>query len=105
MTTKCGPCEESGNSLCTGDKANNIWFECGKCTLDSLTLDQVEFILMRNPKAKKDLLRITNDETLVEMAKTVKLVVDEIEDDLVPYNRINNPKQTLPYYYVFRGNL
>lgn len=100
------PCKKPGcPSLCTGDKNNNLWWQCGKCQLDLLTYDQVEFILQRNPNAKADLIRITNDPNLLLMAQEIKLLADDIEDNLVPYRMINNPKQTLPFYTLYGGNI
>jgi hypothetical protein len=103
----CEPCHCGGTapSLCTGDTNCNLWFEQGRCTLDQLTYEQVQFILMRNPHAKADLLRITNDPTLVRMAEEIGLFKDEIEDDKVPYDMVNNPKHTLPFYTLFRGSI
>lgn len=100
----CDPCRQGTETLCTGDLTNNIWFQCGKCQLDLLRYEQVEFILQRNPNAKSDLLRITNDPVLIQIAMETRMITDDIEDNLIPYRVINNPQQTLPFYYVFRGN-
>ncbi len=90
-------------SVCTGDCCNNVWIENGKCTLDNLTFDQVWFILGKNPRAKRDLLRITSDPQLIELANNTKLVVDELEDAKVPERLVN--KNTIPFYTVLRGNI
>lgn len=101
----CDPCRQGVESLCTGDIANNIWYQNGKCLLDNLRYEQVEFVLQRNPNAKPDLLRVTDDPTLLQIARESSLVISDIQDNLTPYRVINNPKQTLPFYYVFRGNI
>ena len=91
-------------TVCTGSWCDNIWVENGKCTLDNLTYDQVWFILSKNPKAKRDLLKITSDPTLIELANTTNLFVDELEDAKIPEKLIN--KNTLPLYSpVFMGSL
>jgi hypothetical protein len=102
---KCDPCNSGHASLCTGDLVDNIWYQDGVCKLDQLTYDQVEFVLLRNPDAKRDLLRVTSDPTLIQLAHETGLVADEIEDGMIAYRIINNPKQTLPFYTVLRGNI
>ena len=102
----CDPCNpEKKKSLCDGDCSKNIWFVNGKCKLDGLTYDQVYFVLQKNPNAKSDLLRVTTDPNLLELAKRSQLIADPIEDDNIPYKMINNPKNTLPFYTLFRGNM
>ncbi len=101
---KCN-CSEPRKTLCTGDTSKNIWFEKGKCRLDDLTYSTVIFILTRNRNAKSDLLRITSDPCLIDIANKTRLVVPQIEDDARAAARINNPAQTLPFYTLFRGNL
>ena len=99
----CNP--DCRQTLCTGDCSNNIWYQQGACKLDTLTYDQVYFVLERNPKAKKDLLRITNDPCLIELATNSNLIRDPIEDGESVARVINNPAQTLPFYTLFRGNM
>ena len=101
----CDNCRSAPGTLCDGDCADNIWFVNGKCLLDNLTYDQVYFVLQRNPNAKKDLLRVTTDRNLLELARQSRLIMDTIQDDMSPYRVINNPARTLPFYTLFRGNL
>lgn len=102
----CDACKSYSNtSLCDGDCEKNIWFVNGKCKLDELTFDQVYFILQRNPSAKKDLLRVTTNQELIQLATYSQLIKDPIEDDMRPYRLVNNPAQTLPFYTLFKGNL
>ncbi len=99
----CNP--DKKKSLCDGDCSNNMWFVKGQCRLDQLLYDQVYFILQKNPNAKHDLLKITTDEKLRWMANTTRLVQSTIQEDIRPYNVINNPRNTLPFYTLFRGNV
>jgi len=102
----CDPCNpDRVGTLCTGDCTNNIWFVNKKCKLDQLTYDQVYFILQRNPNAKADLLRVTNDPHLLELARNSQLIADQFQDNMTPYRVINNPARTLPFYTLFKGNL
>lgn len=102
----CDPCKSvASGTLCDGDCDKNIWYVNGKCKLDELTFDQVYFVLQRNPNAKSDLLRVTTNPELIQLATYSRLIKDQIEDDRTPYRVINNPAQTLPFYTLFKGNL
>lgn len=90
-------------TVCTGDKSNNIWFVNGKCKLDQLTYEQVQYILSRVPQAKKDLLRITTDPKLLDLANSTKPINQEALDDAAAVKRLH--RNTLPFYTVLRGNL
>lgn len=103
MNDPCNPNRKK--SLCDGDCVNNMWFVNGQCRLDQLLYDQVYFVLQKNPHAKRDLLRVTTDEILRWLANNTKLIQSEIQSDQRPYNVINNPKHTLPFYTLFRGNI
>jgi len=64
-------------TLCSGDiERPNVWFQkkpeyfhqgVGRCILDELTFAEVYTVLLRNPDAKRDLLRITHDPDLIEI--------------------------------------
>jgi len=121
----CDPCQRDPNreyspdspvnpdpnrcTLCTGDTRNNIFFNPrapgypGKCTLDELTYAQVSIILQRVPKAKEDLMRITDDPTLLTLARNLKLVEDPIDEDERMRKRMT--QNTLPFYTVLKGNI
>lgn len=96
--------DKTYSSLCSLDKTNNIWYVNNACRLDELTYGQVYYILVRNPDAKRDLLKITDDPALVALANQSSLMMDEKEDNAQSAARINNPKHTLPYYTLFKGN-
>jgi hypothetical protein len=98
----------NGCTVCTGDTSNNIWVQPGppgypgKCKLDLLTYEQVYCVLQRVPCAKADLLKITSDQCLVNLANSTQLVVPEKEDNAIAASRLM--RNSLPYYTVFRGN-
>ena len=104
MNWDCNP-DRQKTTLCTGNCENNIWFQNGKCRLDELTYDQVYFILQKNPSAKRDLYAVTVDPNLVTLANGTDLVEDVKEDELRAARIINNPKFTLPFYTLFKGNI
>jgi len=89
-------------TVCNLDTSNNIWYVNGQCKLDQLTYAQVYFVLIRVPGAKKDLLRITNDKYLVELANQSELIVPTLNGDQIAAKRIN--ANTLPFYDIMRGN-
>lgn len=95
-------------SLCQGDEKDNIFSVPrapgfpNRCILDELTFDQLYTVLLRNPNAKRDLLRITSDPLLISLANEVKLIADPLEDDKIVEKMING-KGTLPFYTQFRG--
>ena len=89
-------------TVCNGDTTNNVWFAGGKCKLDQLTFEQVYFVLQKNPKAKADLLRITTDPTLIQLANETRPINQDAIDDRRAEKIING--NTLPFYTVLRGN-
>ena len=101
--------------MCTGDiETPNVWFQkkpeyfhqgVGRCILDELTFGEVYTVLVRNPDAKRDLLRITDNEDLVILANNSRLMQDPIDADQRVTNVINKGKNSLPIYTLFRGNL
>lgn len=97
------------STVCTGDTSNNIWFEPGppgfpgKCKLDLLTYEQVIAVLQRVPCARRDLLRITTDPCLVELANKVPLLVPEQEENKAVADRLM--RNSLPFYTLLRGNI
>jgi len=99
----------SDETCCDLDITDNIWVEgvvdvpAGKrgiCMLDTLSRAQVIDILQRNPRAKKDLLRVTTDPELVELAQTVQLLQSTNQSD---DQTKQSARQGLPYYTLFAG--
>jgi len=102
-------------TLCSGDiRTPNVWFTppppgftqgVGRCILDELTFGEVYTVLIRNPDAKKDLLRITRDPDVVALANNSQLIQDPLDSDLRATNLINKGPNSLPFYTFFRGNI
>jgi hypothetical protein len=107
FSANCNPTPEC--TLCTGDKADNIWFVPrapgypGRCILDELTYEEVYEVLRRVPRAKADLIRITNDPTLLQLAQTTQLARSPQDEADMVQKRLN--RNTLPFYTLFRGNV
>jgi hypothetical protein len=111
MSEDC-PCEdETKPSLCDCDKQKNLWFEgentekgIGCCLLDTMTEEQVIYTLTHNPFAARDLLKITTNARLRELAETVGLLpsMPEGDRDQAEVNR-NQEAGANPFYAYFRG--
>lgn len=104
-------CDEPVPCKCDGDRTNNLWVEGGDpskgtgiCLLDTLTLPQVVYSLQHNPRAAADLLRVTSDPTLRELAITVPLLstVNETDAEQAELNR-HDEAGAIPFYAIFRG--
>lgn len=94
--------------------SKNVWVErgCspndvtapGVCMLDTMTDAQIIYSLERDDQARADLLTVTSDPHLIELANTVpKLPTPEqtdVEQALV--NQPHNPG-SIPLYAIFRG--
>ncbi len=100
--------EPNCSTKCNLDTRDNIWYvsdqpgyDC-KCKLDQMTYGQVIDVLEHVPYSARALMRITDDPCLLLLARTIKLILPEQEDNAIAANRIN--KNTLPYYTLFRGN-
>ena len=101
----CAPeCEGPPPTLCDGDTTNNEWVDGNGsiCLLDSMSLDQVVYVLQRNPKARDDLKRVTTCEELHELVDKVPPLPTKQEDDSLQSSF--NTGDCLPYYTIFRGN-
>jgi hypothetical protein len=97
---QCNP--DKSVSLCTNPvPQGNVWFVRNTCKLDQVQLGVVVRVLEHIPRAKKDLLAITDDEMLIQMANTIKLVVPDQEENDIVQKRLS--ANTLPYYTLFRG--
>jgi len=96
------PCAGPPPTLCDGDITNNEWFESGVCMLDTMCLDQVVYVLQRNPKARDDLKRVTTCDELLTLVDQVPLMSGQQEDDQM--QKTLNSADCLPQYTIFRGN-
>jgi hypothetical protein len=89
---------------------NNVWVEGvvdiaankrGICMLDTMTREQVVYVLQHDPKAREDLPKVTSNPVLLEMLDTVKILrTDTLDEHLQRASARNG----LPFYNIFRGN-
>lgn len=86
-----------------GDSPNDVTAP-GVCMLDSMTDEQIIYCLERDEQARADLLVVTTDEHLLDMARNIpRLPVHEENDrDQAQLNTPHNPG-SIPFYAVFRG--
>jgi hypothetical protein len=101
-------------SKCMPLKEPNVWIERGDnsgsenapgiCLLDTMSEEQVIFVLERDQKARVDLLKVTNDPRLLELARTVEPLPTQEEMDMHQkwFNRSDSPT-SIPFYAIFRG--
>jgi hypothetical protein len=95
-------------SLCDLDRKCNVWVEGvvdangqgGICLLDTMEEYQVINSLHRSQRAHDDLLRVTSNEYLRNLAKTTPIYPTANEGDTLQ-KEIN--QGTLPFYTQFRG--
>lgn len=97
---QCNP--DKSVSLCTKTVApGNVWFIRNTCKLDQVTFEVVIRVLTHIPRAKQDLLNITDDTMLIQIANTTGLVEPPQDDSDRIQKRLN--ARTIPYYTLFRG--
>jgi len=107
----CGCEEKPFRTKCDRDTKNNIWLERGTpgaigiCLLDTMTHEQVIYTLERNVRAKADLLRITSDPELLELANTVeRLPTMPIMDAVQKHFNREGPETNI-FHSLFRGQV
>jgi len=122
----CGPCGPNagfppGTGLGTGTRCDryqpglrNVWVErgCtpndvtapGVCLLDTMSDAQIIHSLERDDQAREDLLTVTSDPALLELARTVPRLptVEEADVEQALLNQPNN-SGSIPFYSLFRG--
>jgi len=95
---------------CDRDKTNNVWVEGhdpekgvpGICLLDTLEDYQVIDVLQRDERARQDLLRVTSDPHLLDLAvKIPRFPTTEEGDEL--QKDFGNTTSASPFYSIFRG--
>lgn len=97
-------------TYCDRDTKDNVWVErapnspdaIGICLLDTMSEAQVINVLNRDDQARADLLRVTSDEGLLELARTVPRLPTEEEMD-AEQKALNRSKDCIPFYAIFRG--
>jgi hypothetical protein len=101
-------CEPTACTLCDGDRRDNVWIEGGDratgeggvCLLDTLTQEEVVYVLQRDEKARADLKRVTTNAELLALATEVpRLPTVEAGDDL----QKQMSTDAGAFYSVFRG--
>lgn len=92
----------------------NVWVERGTssvdvtapgvCMLDTMTDEQVIYVVERDDKARADLLLVTSDRHLRELVATIARLPTQQDDDRLQreMNRNESPAST-PFYALFRG--
>ncbi len=102
-------CEDTPETFCDLEVTNNVWVEGivdvpagkrGLCMLDSMTIDQVIYVLEHDPRARTDLLKVTSNADLRRLAGEVPLLPRQDAADL---EQSADAKAGLPFYTVFRG--
>lgn len=97
------PCQPTTpTTLCDGDTTDNVWMDGQVCLLDTLNEYQVCDILSRDEVARKDLLRVTTDARLLELARTVPRLPTGVASDECQ-RKVNTNPASLPFYTVFAG--
>jgi len=92
----------------------NVWVEKGEhegdderpgiCMLDTMDDAAVVYILERDEKARADLLTVTSDPHLLDMANNVhRLDTREEADSMQTEVNRNNHQESVPFYSIFRG--
>jgi hypothetical protein len=76
----------------------------GICLLDTMSEEQVIYSIERDEKARADLLTVTSDPKLRQLATTIPAlpVVEEADAEQAMLNRSTEPA-SLPFYQIFRG--
>lgn len=103
----CGP-----TSKCDRYDPGNVWvehgegpFDCqtiGVCLLDTMSDDEIRYVIERNEAARQDLLAITTDDHILNIANTTPRLSEgdvEVGDELM---RVFN-KDSMVMYTHFGG--
>jgi len=108
MPCTCGCCTVPAlPTLCDLDRRNNVWVEGadangagGICLLDTMEECQVINSLQRSQRAKDDMIKVTSNEFLRNLANTVPLFPTTNEGDVLQ-KEVN--QNSIPFYSLFRG--
>ncbi len=101
--------EKPWRTKCDRDTTNNVWVERGTpgaigiCLLDTMRPDQVIYSLERDERARADLLRVTSDPQLLELAQTVERLPTMELSDAVQKDANREGPATNVLYSVFHG--
>jgi len=102
--------EETRTTYCDGDRVNNVWVEGvqdeagngGICMLDTMTKEQIVYVLQRDPKAAEDIQRVTTDAELKAWAASIPMLPTENQGDKLQ-TEMNANARTIPFYSQFQG--
>lgn len=95
---------------CDKDRRNNVWIEGGNpetgeggiCLLDTVTDEQVIYCIERDHRARVDLVRVTSDPHLLELAERVPRLAVTPEGDALQ-KAMNEGSGPEIFYRAFRG--
>ena len=99
----------TSDTYCDLNRANNVWVEGvvdlpngknGICMLDTMTADQVIYVLKHDPKAREDLKKVTSDQTLLGLLEDVPLLSSAQPAD---QQTRASARSGMTYYSVFKG--
>jgi len=94
--------------------SKNVWVERGTspgdenapgvCMLDTMCDSEIVYCLQRDDQARADLLKVTSDPHLLELARSTPRLptVEEADAEQALLNRPNDPS-SIPFYSIFRG--
>lgn len=104
----------SPGSLCNLDLSNNVWVEGrddenperqpGVCMLDTMAENQIVDIVSRDERARADLLKVTSDRRMIEIANQVKRLPTEEPGDSMQ-RVLGGTKDAGAFYTQFRGRV
>lgn len=98
-------------TYCNLDIVNNVWVEGvvdpdngkrGICMLDTMSKEQVVYVLQHDPKARDDLPKVTSNPDLLNLLALVPLLGAPSVESTISRQ---SARTGLPYYNVFRGNI
>jgi hypothetical protein len=103
-------CGDETCTFCDGDLRDNVWIEGGNretgeggvCLLNTMTEDQIVYVLQRDEKARADLKRVTTNEYLLRLANEVPRLPTVPEGDELQ-RTVNRNQDSVMLYSVFRG--
>ena len=105
-------CEDQRSPTCCDlDVVDNVWVEGvvnlsagqrGICMLDSLSRQQVVYILEHDPKAREDLPKVTSNPELLGLLATTRLL-PAVEQGGELQSRANRNPAGMPFYSLFGG--
>ncbi len=109
-TDPCGEPTTTRKTYCDGDTTNNVWVERGEwspeavgiCLLDTMSECQIINVVSRNPRARADLLRVTTDPYLLNLAQTTPSLSSEEPADKLQSD-VNNNAGSIPFFTIFKG--